>query len=45
VKVKTYWGVKLGAPRRLWAPNRRGASPEINLGISGDAPRQLETHN
>jgi len=39
-------GVKLGyIPRRLWAPNQRGASPEINLGISGNAPRRLGAHN
>ena len=37
VKVKTRWGVKLRAPRRLWAPNRRGASP--------NAPRRLGAHN
>jgi len=29
VKVKTRWGVKLGAPRRLWAPNRRGTYPNF----------------
>jgi len=45
VKVKTRWGVKLGAPRRLWAPNRRGASPENPKLISGDAPRRLGAHN
>jgi len=45
VKVKTRWGVKLGAPRRLWAPNRRGALPEIPKLISGDAPRWLGAHN
>ena len=41
MKVKTRWGVKLRVPRRLWAPNRRGTSPEIPKLISSDAPRQL----
>jgi len=44
VKVKMRWEVKLGAPRRLWAPNRRGASPEIPKLISGDPQRRLRAH-
>jgi len=31
VKVKTRWGVKLGAPRQFWAPNRRGTYPNFTL--------------
>jgi len=30
-EVKTRWGVKLRAPRRLWAPNRRGTYPNFTL--------------
>ena len=38
-------GVKLGAPRRFCAPNRRGASPEIPNLISGDPQRRLGAQN
>jgi len=31
VKVKTRWGVKLGAPCRLEAHNRRGTYPNFTL--------------
>jgi len=31
VKVKTRWGVKLRAPRWLWAPNRRGTYPNFTF--------------
>jgi len=41
VKVKTRWGVKLGASRQFCAPNRRGASPEIPKLISSDPQRWL----
>jgi len=38
--------VKLGyAQRQFWAPNRHCESPEINLGILGDAPRRLGAQN
>ena len=39
------YGVKLGAPRRFWAPNRRGASPEITKLISSDPQRRLGSQN
>jgi len=37
--------VKLEAPHRFWASNRRGAWPEIpNFNYDGP-PRRLEAHN
>jgi len=41
VKVKMRWWGKIGAPHRFWAPNRRGASPEIPKLISGDSQCRL----